>query len=160
MNKQCIFNFNKVCNDCGECNKCDLNSNKKCNNCGKCLELQGFDMKGIKIDEILEEKNDISEFNEEIKKIDNDSQENTEIEKGNNREEKKICDAAEISSEKNEYITDDDIINEEFKDMDDNIEFIDDIEGLREILEGEGDSKDLTYEEFPGFIRIKDNNKN
>jgi hypothetical protein len=147
MSKQCVFNSNKVCNDCGECDKCDLNSNKKCNNCGKCLELQGYDMKGIKIDEILEEKNDINEFNDEVKKNENDSRENTEIEKGENHLEEGICDNAETASEKIEY-------NEDYID-DDNIVFIDDVEGLREILEGDGEFKDSTYEEFPGFIRVK-----
>lgn len=35
------------------------------------------------------------------------------------------------------------------------MEFIDDIDGLRDILEDENKSKQYTYEEFPGLIRIK-----
>ncbi len=52
MEKFCIFESEKICSDCGECYRCDLNSTKKCNNCGKCLELEGYDTKAIKIDEI------------------------------------------------------------------------------------------------------------
>ena len=54
MSKECIFNARKICDNCGECEVCELNSNKKCNNCGKCLELEGYDVKAIKIDEVFE----------------------------------------------------------------------------------------------------------
>ena len=54
MSKKCIFNARKICDNCGECEVCELNSNKKCNNCGKCLELEGYDVKAIKIDEVFE----------------------------------------------------------------------------------------------------------
>lgn len=54
MNKKCIFNSKKLCNDCGDCDTCDLNPKKKCNNCGKCLEMEGYDTKAIKIEEIYE----------------------------------------------------------------------------------------------------------
>ena len=59
MNKICIFDSRKNCNDCGECMICDLNRNKKCNNCGACLELEGHDMKEIKIDEIIDEVEEV-----------------------------------------------------------------------------------------------------
>jgi len=55
MNKVCIFDTKKSCNDCGECLICDLNRNKKCNNCGDCLEIEGLDMKEVQIDEIIDE---------------------------------------------------------------------------------------------------------
>ena len=35
------------------------------------------------------------------------------------------------------------------------MEFIDDVEGLSDILKDEEKSKDLLYEEFPGLIRIR-----
>jgi len=53
--KFCIFNKSKGCTDCGECCSCDIAPNKKCNNCGKCLELEGYDTKAIRIDEIMSE---------------------------------------------------------------------------------------------------------
>lgn len=157
MSKQCIFNSTKICNDCGECDRCDLNSNKKCNNCGECLQLQGFDMKGIKIDEILEEKTDMNKVNEQVKKTENHSHKNTEIGEGEDPTEEELCIDTQTISEKTEY-NEVDADNEDFKDMDDNIEFIDDIEGLREMLDGDGEFKNSTYEEFPGFIRVKNNN--
>lgn len=35
---QCVLNDNKVCDNCGECNRCDLDPNKICDNCCKCLQ--------------------------------------------------------------------------------------------------------------------------
>ncbi|AKA68579.1 hypothetical protein [Clostridium scatologenes] len=133
MNKKCIFNSNKDCTNCGECDRCDLNPQKKCTNCGKCLELEGYDIKAIKIDEILEDKVDAEELQEENenhyhlnnKKTEDDSEENSDLE------------------------------NTKSENLDDNMEYIDDVEGLREIIEDEGAFKDLTYEEFPGLIRFK-----
>jgi hypothetical protein len=62
--KTCIFNTSKNCNNCGECDICDLDPKKKCNNCGKCLELEGYDIKAINIDEIFENDGDIEEYTE------------------------------------------------------------------------------------------------
>lgn len=64
MNKLCVFNKSKSCSDCGECDICDLNPNKKCNNCGKCLELEGYDIKAIKIEDIFEDSKELNEYEE------------------------------------------------------------------------------------------------
>lgn len=64
--KYCIFNKSKECNDCGDCNVCDLDKNKICNNCGKCLELEGYDLRAIKLDEIIDNETEIKEYQEEI----------------------------------------------------------------------------------------------
>lgn len=133
MNKKCIFNSNKDCTNCGECERCDLNSNKKCTNCGKCLELQGYDINAIKIDEILEDKVDVEELQQE-----NENHYHLHNEKGENTSKE-----------------DSGLEDNKFENLDDNIEYIDDVEGLREIIEDEGAFKDLTYEEFPGLIRFK-----
>ena len=47
-----------------------------------------------------------------------------------------------------------DLYSEDFEDED--IEYIDDIDGLRDLLD-DGDDKlsGVAYEEFPGFIRVK-----
>lgn len=124
--KYCILNSNKSCNDCGECDICDLDKNKKCNNCGKCLQ-DSFDMRGIKIDEILDDENDTSS-EDEIEKVESENNSQYEF-VGDN------------------YTGPD--FNEE------NMELIDDVEGLKELLEDEDKSKDLIYEEFPGLIRIR-----
>lgn len=60
--KFCIFDKNKECDNCGECNVCDLDKNKICDNCGKCLELEGYDWKAIKLDEIIENEDEIKEY--------------------------------------------------------------------------------------------------
>lgn len=55
MDKKCIFEKDKICNDCGECDRCDLNPDKICNNCGTCLKLEGYDIRSIQIDEIMDD---------------------------------------------------------------------------------------------------------
>ncbi|AWI05187.1 hypothetical protein [Clostridium drakei] len=136
MNKKCIFNSNKDCTNCGECDRCDLNPNKKCTNCGKCLELQGYDINAIKIDEILEDKVDVEELQQENE---------LDIQPGEQPEHISLSEEIDI----------DNLKDDKFENLDDNIEYIDDVEGLREIIEDEGAFKDLTYEEFPGLIRFK-----
>lgn len=44
----------KICINCGECDKCDLDPNKICDSCGKCLESES-EYKAIKITEIKTE---------------------------------------------------------------------------------------------------------
>ncbi|MBR5713399.1 MAG: hypothetical protein IKX58_01230 [Clostridia bacterium] len=38
--RMCLLDDNKVCDDCGECDRCDLDPNKLCDNCCKCLALE------------------------------------------------------------------------------------------------------------------------
>jgi hypothetical protein len=70
-----------------------------------------------------------------------------------------------------ECYIDDDYINDDDEDgdislddlyeenmVDENIEYIDDIDGLRELLYDEEELSKVAYEEFPGFIRIKKGN--
>ena len=66
MNKICIFNDKKQCDDCNECNICDLDRTKICNDCGKCLELEGHDLKEVKIDEVIEDGEELEDINQEI----------------------------------------------------------------------------------------------
>jgi hypothetical protein len=42
MNKKvlCVLDENKICDDCGECNRCDLDPNKICDNCCKCIAME------------------------------------------------------------------------------------------------------------------------
>lgn len=51
MPKRCVL-YDRICNDCGECDVCDLDSNKICDNCGKCIE-DDKNYKIIKITKIL-----------------------------------------------------------------------------------------------------------
>lgn len=34
----CVLDDEKICNECGECDRCDLDPQKICDNCGKCIE--------------------------------------------------------------------------------------------------------------------------
>lgn len=77
MEKICILDSKKICDNCGECDRCDLDSTKKCNNCGRCLELEGYDTKAIKIDEII--NNDFEEETGIEGDIAEDDQQNTTL---------------------------------------------------------------------------------
>ena len=41
--KYCLLDENKLCDDCGECDRCDLDPNKICDNCCKCLAIEDAD---------------------------------------------------------------------------------------------------------------------
>lgn len=38
MQKKCLLEDNKICDNCCECFVCDLDPKKVCDNCAKCLE--------------------------------------------------------------------------------------------------------------------------
>ena len=61
MNKYCVLDETKICDDCGECNICDLDPNKICDNCMKCIQ-SGADYNAIEIDEIISDGTGIEEF--------------------------------------------------------------------------------------------------
>lgn len=54
MEKYCVLDESKLCDDCGECNVCDLDPNKICDNCMRCLDT-GADYRAIEIDEIIDD---------------------------------------------------------------------------------------------------------
>lgn len=56
MAKQCVL-YDRICNDCGECDRCDLDPNKICDNCGKCIEPDK-NYKIIKITKIVTDENE------------------------------------------------------------------------------------------------------
>lgn len=128
MNKLCMFNIKKLCNDCNQCNSCDLDSSKGCDNCGKCLELEGVDMKAIDIDEIEE----------------------SEETGGGSYHQEFIDDEIDIN-----YIDD---VEKELYENGETWELIDDIDGLNEVLEDEKKSKTYVKELYPGLIYIEREN--
>jgi len=151
MSKNCIFNEKRICSNCGECEICELNSNKKCNNCGKCLELEGYDVKAIKIDEVFEDES-LEELEDNLKEkneIDLSEEDNIE----NEIEELSIFEEGDslLAEEEILRLNEDDFIPENNEVW----EFIDDIDGAKELLENEEDNSELLYEEFPGLIRLK-----
>jgi len=50
----CILDEEKVCDQCGECDRCDLDPQKICDNCGKCI-ADDRDYEVIEIDQIVTE---------------------------------------------------------------------------------------------------------
>lgn len=128
MKKVCIFENDVICSNCGECNKCDLNSNKKCNNCGKCLELEGFDSRAVNIDELIEE-------GEELYLAEEGFGEDGKVDIEFLAELNKDVDEAQVK-----------------------IEYIDDIDGLSEILQEEN-ARSYVSEVFPGVMVINKNIK-
>jgi len=161
MSKDCIFNDKKICDNCGECEVCELNSKKKCNNCGKCLELEGYDVKAIKIDEVFEAE----ELEEDLEDDFCDKNEIDLEEKLDNIEN--VIEVNELSkSEELIKFEDYDLLledkersklsKEEFIPENDEVwEYIDDVEGVKELLENEEENSELLHEEFPGLITLK-----
>ncbi len=48
---ECVL-YDRICIECGECDRCDLNPEKICDDCKKCL-LKDADYRAIRIDGIL-----------------------------------------------------------------------------------------------------------
>ncbi|KEI81019.1 hypothetical protein EXM35_16855 [Clostridium botulinum] len=156
MNREtCIFNYTKKCTDCGECEICDLDQSKKCDNCGECLQREGIDTQAIKIDEIKEDKNFVDK--EDLKKV-------------LKEDEKELESLKEFEEDlENEILQETELL----KDYDENfkeqglyaienvegvqIEYIEDVDGLSELMEDESRLKKVAYEEFPGLIKIREN---
>ena len=53
MEKYCVLQDGKICDECGQCNMCDLDPNKICDNCMKCVKSEA-DFAAIEIDEVFE----------------------------------------------------------------------------------------------------------
>ena len=51
MEKHCVLNEDKICNECGECQKCDLDPDKICDNCMKCIN-SGADYSAVEIEAV------------------------------------------------------------------------------------------------------------
>jgi len=131
--KYCIFDEKKVCNNCGDCDVCEYNRDKICDNCGKCLEIEGYDVKAIKIDEVFEKNKD-----EEVK-IDLESFSDFDtVEDEDNFE---VYEEISSLEEEMPYI---DALDSE------NWEYISDIEGMDELMD-ETDKAGLLHEKYPGL---------
>lgn len=58
--KQCELDPEKICDDCGECDRCDLDPNKICDDCCACLDSSEFNT--VKIDRIITDEDDADEY--------------------------------------------------------------------------------------------------
>lgn len=139
--KQCIFNEKKTCTNCGECNVCEHNRDKICDNCGKCLEIEGYDVKAIKIDEVFE--------NEKEDKLEVDLENFSDFDTEEFEDDLSESEENEESQEELPYI---DALDDE-----NNWEFISDIDGMDELME-ETDKNDILFEQSPGLFVINKKN--
>ncbi len=132
MEKICVLDSKKICNDCGTCDKCDLNPEKICDSCGECINMELKGKKEILIDKIIEDPDEIRAYEEEFSEGD--------------------------SSELDESLLDDyddDYVRDEKDDLPYDIELIDDIDGLSEMIDEDRKAKQLLEEKSPGFFVIK-----
>ena len=53
-NGKCVFDDEKECDGCMECEVCDLDPSKPCTNCGKCLDIR--DYATIKIEKVISDE--------------------------------------------------------------------------------------------------------
>lgn len=135
MEKVCILNSNKICDNCGECDRCDLDPNKICNNCGKCLNIDGFDTRSIKIDDVIDDEDEAKKFEAEVKE---DNQENSD----------EVNEGELLNDYDDDYVDTDEKGEVPF-------ELIDDVDGLSEVLENEEKRKKYIDETYPGMFIIK-----
>ncbi|RHW65527.1 hypothetical protein DZC34_08815 [Clostridium botulinum] len=155
MEKTCIFNYTKKCTDCGECEICDLDQNKKCDNCGECLQREGIDTQAIKIDEIKEDKNFVDK--EDLKKVlKEDEKELESLKEFEEDLENEILQETELLKDYDENFKEQGLYAiENVEGVE--IEYIEDVDGLSELMEDESRLKKVAYEEFPGLIKIREN---
>ena len=129
---------------------CDIYENKICDNCGKCLEMDGVDVRAIKIEDIAktQEENEIleEEFLEEIKST--LSQEDLEEIKAQNLNLMDIYKKfkEEVNFSEDYYINDE---STEYEDAFDHIEYLDNVSLNEE------DIDELTEEIYPGVRKLK-----
>ncbi|MBD5642904.1 hypothetical protein HYH96_03220 [Clostridium botulinum] len=156
MNREtCIFNYTKKCTDCGECEICDLDPNKKCDNCGECLQREGVDTQAIKINEIKEDKNFVDK--EDLKKVlEEDEREAESLKEFEEDLENEILQETELLKDYDENFKEQGLYAiENVEGVE--IEYIEDVDGLSELMEDESRLKKVAYEEFPGLIKIREN---
>lgn len=131
MEKICVLDSTKKCNECGTCDKCDLNPEKICDSCGECINLELGEKKEILIDKILEDPDEIKEYEEGFSDDESGLDEN-------------LLD---------DY--DDDYVRDEKDDLPYDLQLIDDIDGLSEMIEEDRKAKQLLEEKSPGFFVVK-----
>ena len=49
----CLYDAEKSCTSCGECDRCDLDPDKICDNCCQCIDDSSADYAEIAIDDMI-----------------------------------------------------------------------------------------------------------
>lgn len=123
--------------DCDNCTICTCENGKVCENCSKCLGIDGYETRAIKIDEV----------------IDKDEDSNLKFDLGDFSE-------FDVENEDEELEADSDYMPKDEDELpyidameDGNWEYIEDIEGMEEMMH-ENNSSDVLVEQFPGLYVI------
>lgn len=126
---------------------CDLYEGKICNSCGDCLGLNNLDTRAVKVSSIIEDEDN-------AKVIDNAS---GELIDSVLEDDYDFDDDLELDMEIDDSYTNEDLEKEYVEDLIDgvDIEYIDDVEGLNDILDDELKKGSYMEELFPGFFTIK-----
>ena len=128
---------------------CDIYENKICDNCGKCLEMEGVDIRAIKIEDIAKDVKEnnvlMEEYEKELESLkaaeEDDNISNDELLE---KEYEKLINEGVIKSQ--------DLEDSEYEDAFDHIDY-------SESLDDE-ELEEITNEVFPGLRQIKKTNKN
>ena len=132
MEKICVLDSKKICNNCGACDKCDLHPEKVCDSCGDCINMELKGNKEILIDKIIEDPKKIKEYEDSFSNDDS-----------NDLDEPLLDDY------------DDNYVRNEKDDLPYDIQLIDDIDGLSEMIDEDRKAKQLLEEKSPGFFVVK-----
>lgn len=134
---------------------CDMYENKICDNCGKCLEIDGVDIKAIKIDEIAktQDENKIleEEFFNNLKSSLNEEQ-IEELKERNLNLKEAYSNFIELNKKNSEEFKLNDAQESDckYEDAFDHIEYLDDNE-----LFDDNDIEEFTDELYPGVRKLK-----
>lgn len=128
---------------------CDIYENRICDNCGKCLEMEGIDIKAIKIEDIAKNIEENSVLEEEFV---NDLKSNLSEDELDEINEENL-DLKDIYSRfgiNNNSFDDNYCDDEEYEDAFEHMEYIEDLANLNDV-----DFEEMTEEVYPGVRRFK-----
>lgn len=133
---------------------CDIYENKICDNCGKCLEMEGYDTKAIKIEDIAKSVDENKVLEEEYLK---ELEAQKEAENAMDEEEDILDNDAALKKAYEDFSKEHNFNfeDEEYEDAFDHIDY-------SECFESEEELNDITVEVFPGVRKLKkkkDDNK-
>lgn len=134
---------------------CDIYENKICDNCGKCLEIDGVDIKAIKIEEIAKTKDENKILEEEFFNNLKSSLSEEQIEELKERDlnlKEAYSKFIESNKKNPEEFNIEDLkeTDAEYEDAFDHVEYLDDNE-----LFDDNNIEELTEELYPGVRKLK-----
>jgi membrane-associated HD superfamily phosphohydrolase len=126
---------------------CDIYKKKICDNCGKCLEMDGVDIKAIKIEDIAKTVEENKVLEEEYKK---DLESEEELENELDEEDDSSFDDYDKLKDAYKDFAKENNLGEEYEDAFDHIDY-----SNEESLFDDGNLEEMTEEVFPGLRILK-----